>query len=305
MAGIIQPDLLSPHCRTMLKFIALPESYMQRPWFRRIAANVLMAGILVAIVPSAPRAQSAEDIAALNRRAVQLYEQGNYVAAMALTQKALTLAERVLGPDHPNTLATLNNLATVYSEQGRYADAEPIYKRVLETRERVLGPEHPDTLISLNNLATLYSDQGRYAEAASLYRRALQIRERVLGKDHPDTLFSVNNLAAVYQDQGRYAKQSHFTNARSRPESDARPGASPNADKREQSGGPVRRPGPLCEAEPLHRRTLEVRERVLGKEHPDTLASLNNLALLYKAQGRYDGGGSRFTARAGGAGSAC
>lgn len=32
---------------------------------------------------------------------------------------------------------------------------------------------------------------------------------------------------------------------------------------------------------------LEVRERVLGAEHPQTLTSLNNLAVLFKSQGRY------------------
>ena len=37
--------------------------------------------------------------------------------------------------------------------------------------------------------------------------------------------------------------------------------------------------GDSAAAEPLHRRALEVRERVLGPEHPDTLQSLNNLAV--------------------------
>lgn len=35
-------------------------------------------------------------------------------------------------------------------------------------------------------------------------------------------------------------------------------------------------------------------ERVLGAEHPDILSSLNNLASLYKSQGRYgEGSGTR------------
>jgi tetratricopeptide (TPR) repeat protein len=42
-------------------------------------------------------------------------------------------------------------------------------------------------------------------------------------------------------------------------------------------------------AEPLYRRTLEVRERVLGLEHPDTLASVNNLAYLLESKGDYAG----------------
>ncbi len=36
--------------------------------------------------------------------------------------------------------------------------------------------------------------------------------------------------------------------------------------------------GRLAEAEPLYKRALEALERVLGKEHPHTLTSVNNLA---------------------------
>src|SRR3989338_6000626 len=45
--------------------------------------------------------------------------------------------------------------------------------------------------------------------------------------------------------------------------------------------------GKYSQAEPLYRRSLEIREKVLGPEHPDVAASLNNLAGLYDAQGRY------------------
>ena len=36
--------------------------------------------------------------------------------------------------------------------------------------------------------------------------------------------------------------------------------------------------GRYAEAEKLHRETLDIRRRVLGPEHPDTLMSMNNLA---------------------------
>ena len=42
-----------------------------------------------------------------------------------------------------------------------------------------------------------------------------------------------------------------------------------------------------AEAEPLSRRALAIREAALGLDHPDTAASLNNLALLLCDQGRY------------------
>jgi len=42
-----------------------------------------------------------------------------------------------------------------------------------------------------------------------------------------------------------------------------------------------------AEAEPLFKRTLSIRERVLGAEHAEVAMSLNNLAALYDQQGRY------------------
>jgi tetratricopeptide (TPR) repeat protein len=44
--------------------------------------------------------------------------------------------------------------------------------------------------------------------------------------------------------------------------------------------------GRYSEAEPLFKRSLAIRERVLGPNHPDVATALNNLAALYHAQGR-------------------
>ncbi len=41
------------------------------------------------------------------------------------------------------------------------------------------------------------------------------------------------------------------------------------------------------EAEPLNKRALAIREKVLGPEHSEVATSLNNLAVIYLKQGRY------------------
>jgi hypothetical protein len=38
----------------------------------------------------------------------------------------------------------------------------------------------------------------------------------------------------------------------------------------------------------LNRQTLQLREKVLGNEHPTTLHSMNCLALVLHKQGKYD-----------------
>ncbi|MEJ2703724.1 MAG: serine/threonine-protein kinase [Sedimentisphaerales bacterium] len=45
--------------------------------------------------------------------------------------------------------------------------------------------------------------------------------------------------------------------------------------------------GEFERAEPLYLKALRIKKRVLGGEHPDTLISMNNLALLHYYQGRY------------------
>jgi tetratricopeptide (TPR) repeat protein len=39
---------------------------------------------------------------------------------------------------------------------------------------------------------------------------------------------------------------------------------------------------------PLYQRALAIIEKTLGENHPNVATGLNNLALLYKTQGRYE-----------------
>lgn len=38
----------------------------------------------------------------------------------------------------------------------------------------------------------------------------------------------------------------------------------------------------------MHRQTLAISKKVLGEEHPSTLKTMNNLALLLDSQGKYE-----------------
>ena len=95
-----------------------------------------------------------------------LSENGQYSAAEPLLKRALAARERVLGPEHPDTLTSVSNLAVLLKNKGDTAGAEPLYRRALAARERVLGSEHPDTLETLNNLAALLKGKG---DGESLY----------------------------------------------------------------------------------------------------------------------------------------
>jgi len=55
-----------------------------------------------------------------------------------------------------------------------------------------------------------------------------------------------------------------------------------------EAGLALRYAGKYQEAFPLYQNVLEIREKVLGKQHKDYAESLNNLAELYQEQGQYE-----------------
>jgi RNA polymerase sigma factor (sigma-70 family) len=113
--------------------------------------------------------------------------------------------ERLLGPDHPETLNSRNSLAAAYLAAGRVADAIPLFEQTLAVRQRMLGPDDPESLTSQNNLASAYQDAGRTADAIRLYELNLEARERLLDPDDPSTLNSRGNLAVAYLAASRAA----------------------------------------------------------------------------------------------------
>ena len=65
--------------------------------------------------------------------------QGRYAAAEPLAEWALTVREKMQGPEHLDVAFELNTLATAYWYQARYAEAEPLYRRALATAREGAG----------------------------------------------------------------------------------------------------------------------------------------------------------------------
>lgn len=230
---------------------------------------------------------------------------------------------KTLRQAHSYALTSINNLAFFYQNQGRYSEAEPLFKKACQIHEKTLGGEHPDTLTSILNLALLYKDQGWYSEAKPLFEEVVQLRKKLLGWEHPDTLSSMNSLAALYVVMGRDGEAGHsmkdignmleisgiYKKIRAIHEKELQ--------KRKEELGPeyqerldrltsvddfdvvdslknnfrdfdTNRSQDFYEkAQSLYVRVLHDRKNVLGREHPDTLTSINDIAALYCTQGRY------------------
>src|SRR2546430_4716942 len=106
---------------------------------------ILFLLLLLCGAPASAFAQGAE-WEALNKEVISVYQKGQYDRALVVAKKALDVAEKAVGPEHPPVATSL---------------AEPLYKRSLAIREKALGPDHPDVAQSLVNLAALYRKTGR------------------------------------------------------------------------------------------------------------------------------------------------
>jgi tetratricopeptide (TPR) repeat protein len=113
---------------------------------------------------------------ALRDEAKSLLEQGRYDRAVEVAQEALRVAEKTVGPYHPDAATSLNDLGRLYMTQGWSIQAEPLFVRALEIQEKALGPDHPDVATTLENMADLYRETNRPEEAEILTQRAVRTR---------------------------------------------------------------------------------------------------------------------------------
>ena len=119
----------------------------------------------------------------------ELYRrEGQQRAALASFEESLSLRQRGLGEDHPDTLVSKANLAQALRQQRRLDEAQFLDECIVEARNRMLGSDHPATLDACANLAATLGLQGRPADALVLQERVLDSYARQSGPDHPQTL---------------------------------------------------------------------------------------------------------------------
>ena len=150
---------------------------------------------------------SREELAeASNNVGITLYQYGDYRRSLEYLNKALSIRERVLSPDHPDLALSYNNVGTTYGELGDRAKALEFQLKALEIREKVLPADHPDLATSYNNVGYGYGKLRDRKRKLEYYRKALTIRERSLPRNHPDIAQSCNNIAWTYAEEEQYAE---------------------------------------------------------------------------------------------------
>ena len=111
----------------------------------------------------------------------------NAPQAIAVGESLIGDLERVLGPDHPDTLTTMNNLALAYKDARKLDLAVPLFEETLKLSKAKLGPDHPQTLKPMYHLALAYQAAGKLNLALPLYEETMKLRKAKQGGDHAGT----------------------------------------------------------------------------------------------------------------------
>lgn len=212
---------------------------------------------------------------------------GLYSRSETLARQAVAIRNRMLGPEHPQTLEAMDALEWAISRQRKTEEAAKLERETLAIRRRVLGNNDPNTARSMAYLAWSLQEEEHYAEAEALQRPALDIRRRFLGPEHPDTLVSMRDLAISLEMTGRLDEAEKLL--RNALEIRRRVLGNDHPDTMtfmQDLAFTLRREGRYPEAERLLRETLDIRRRVLGNEHPATASAMSELAFTLVRQGR-------------------
>jgi len=163
-----------------------------------LAEEALTLSLQVSGEDSLQAALAYADVAAVHKWA------NRYDRALPLYRKALSLYERLVGPDHPRTAGVLGEIGLIEMEDGNYALAERDMLRSLEIAQHAPGWTFEEW-IGESNLGMLRYKQGKYDEAARRFGRSLSLQEQAGIHGGPDLALTLESLAKVRDKQRRYA----------------------------------------------------------------------------------------------------
>lgn len=95
--------------------------------------------------------------------------------------KALELARKAYGEDHPLTIKMLMNNAVPLAKAKKYKQAEKVLLEAVTRSKEVYGPAHPVLATAYYNLGNLYVLSKQFSQAENALRSALSIYERIGG----------------------------------------------------------------------------------------------------------------------------
>ena len=135
---------------------------------------------------------------------------GDPRSGIAIGERDLAMARRVLADDSPALAEAVLNLGWIYMDAGRAGRAEPLLREALMRKRRQLGNRHAEVADTLAILTSTLDRLGDYGEAERLMREAIAIDADAYSHPNAHTAWHLNDLAVVLGLQGRLDEAQAF-----------------------------------------------------------------------------------------------
>jgi serine/threonine protein kinase/formylglycine-generating enzyme required for sulfatase activity/tetratricopeptide (TPR) repeat protein len=189
-------------------------------------------------------------------------------------------AERVktIPAGQKDTILALSDQAYRFMMEEKFSEAEPLYRQLLEKHIHFLGEEHCETLFSRECLAYILGYQDKYIEAEQHYRQLNDYYAHHLGKEQIQTLRTMSGISNILIHKGYYSEAESL--CRQLIEGFLRLyGETQNAaGVMHDLANALLKQDRFAEARQTIERVIEIRNLVLGADHPHTLISGSVLA---------------------------
>ena len=269
----------------MTKTTGIPR----RPWVLACGLTIVLFGLESSGPELPPRAagpQAAPGAAdAKTRQALD--------EAVAQSNRDLAVAERSLGPAHPEIARILAGMAQSLWGLEDYATAGPLADRALSIRLKAFGPESHEAASSFYQVAELHRANGDYAGAIRFHQRALAVWQKILGPQSPEAASSLHYLGVLRLATGDLPGAKAFlTEALEARERTLGPAHELVATTLSALAEAHARAGDRATAGLLLARAQGIWERALGSSHPFVARALTGRARLL-----FDAGDARGARR--------
>eukprot|EP00045_Choanoeca_perplexa_P011841 m.126950 g.126950 ORF g.126950 m.126950 type:complete len:767 (-) comp15788_c0_seq1:79-2379(-) len=217
-----------------------------------------------------------------------LFDFGRYEPALHFLRFAAATLQNVLGDIDGNVAEALQHQARALMSLGRLDEAIETAARSLTMRRKVYGEQHLKVAECFNTLGLICSRRAEYDRALNYYTDALTMQEALVGEAHEDVGLTLNNMGNTYSRKGQRdtattcLERAYALRVKVHGHDHPTVATTLNA-----LGNNAARSAPK-DAMKHYSEALAIREAVLGKAHPDTGQSCNNLANVLSRQGQVD-----------------
>lgn len=191
----------------------------------------------------------------LLNKLTDLKPKNDYNAAINAAEELCKKSEMKYGSLHLDVADNYLISACLHYMYGDYETAKRLFLKCHDIRELRLGKKHPDVAECLHNLGWIYRRVYDFKKAEQYHENALDIRKKVLGKKHLDVARSYYALSDFFKTRGDLFS-----------EMDAVQEAHKDYSKAIKNA----------------KKSLDIKEKLLGDFDPDVAMTLDLYANLYR-----------------------